>query len=388
MSFIIIEHKFEINKKFVGWFMKVVMICDYLSEGHGIYTHVHYLSKELRKKKCIDELSIVTIGNYQPRYNNIITVDHNNKPFSIFFSDPRKIMESVEKLNPDIIHVHGTYPPYSIIPVIAKNYPTVVTLHGTVSMETKFSAKSKLLLQNIIYGNLEKRAINRASRIIAVSPPIKEFCLKMGADPSKVDLIPNGIALDEYEFESNNQIHPSLLYIGRLVKIKGIDILIKSLPLIKVSYPSIKLFIAGTGGQSKKIKLLVEKMGLTENVVFLGNIFGVEKKGLMASTDILVLPSRYDACPIVLLEAMASGKPIIASKVGGISYLVNNGETGLLFEVGNIHQLARNVIDLLDNKNLRLQMGKAGKEKVSLFSWNNIVDQTIGTYTKALKDKH
>lgn len=367
--------------------MKIAMICDYLKEGHGIHTHVHYLSEELTNKDCIDELNIITIGKNQFEdqiENNVITIDCSSKYFSIYYSSPKAVMKLVERLKPDIIHIHGTYPPYSIIPLLANNYPIVITLHGIVSVESKFSIKSKLMLRNRIYALLEKKAINQASRLIAVSPSISEYCLKMGVDPSKVDLIPNGIALDEYEFENKNQNFPSLLYIGRLIKIKGIDILIRALPIIKTSYPTIKLYIAGTGGQSNKIKSLVKKMDLTENVVFLGNVFGIEKKSLISSVDVLILPSRYDACPIVLLEAMESSKPIVASRVGGIPYIVNDGETGFLFEVGNINQLANNVLDLLNNESLKLKMGKAGRERAELFSWAKIADQTIKTYEEVL----
>ncbi|MHC1755343.1 MAG: glycosyltransferase family 4 protein [Methanosarcina sp.] len=367
--------------------MKIAMICDYLEEGHGIHTHVHYLSKELIKKECIDELNIITVGKNQLQNhsdNTVIILDCKNKYFSKYYSVPKKIMQLVERLKPDIIHIHGTYPPYSIIPLITKDYPIVVTLHGIVSVESKFSIKNKILLSNKIYGLLEKKAINKASRLIAVSPSLSEYCLKMGADTSIVDIIPNGIAINEYEFESNNLIHPSLLYIGRLVKIKGIDILIRALPIIKVSYPNIKLFIAGTGGQFNKINSIVKKMDLTENVIFLGKVFGSEKRRLIASTDILILPSRYEAFGIVLLEAMASGKSIVASNVGGVPYIVNNGETGLLFEVGNVKELAEKVIKLLDCEKLRLEMGRAGRKRAKDFSWNNIADQTVKTYEEVL----
>lgn len=367
--------------------MKVAIICDYLKEGHGIYTHVHYLSKELIKKDRIDQLNIITLGRNQSQNNsdsNVIIVDSSNKPFSMYYSTPRKIMELVEKLKPDVIHVHGTYLPYSIIPLMAKKYPTVITLHGIVSVESKFSIKSKFLLRNRIYELLEKKAMKQASRLIAVSPSIHKYCLRTGINPSKVDMIPNGITINDYELGNKDQIHPSILFIGRLVKIKGVDILIKALPIIKISYPHIKLYIAGTGGQYDKINSLVKKMDLTQNVIFLGNVFGLEKRRLIASTDILILPSRYEAFGIVLLEAMASSKPVIASNVGGIPYIVKNGETGILFEVENIKELAEKTIKLLGDENLRLEMGKAGKERAKMFSWDNIADRTIRSYKNSI----
>lgn len=369
--------------------MKVAIVCDYLKEGHGIYTHVHHLSKELMKYETVTGLYIITLGDYHLKNlgtrtvidsYNIIEIDHNKRPLYTYICAPKKIKNLIEKLRPDVVHVHGTYPPYSIIPLITKKYPVVVTLHGIVSIESMYSLKNRLFLRNIIYTGLEKQAIRQADRLIAVSPSIYEICLKMGANPSKVNLIPNGIDIDEYESENKNIITPSILYMGRLVKIKGIDILIKALPTIKNLYPNIKLHIAGTGGQYNRINSLVEKLNLTENVVFLGNVFGFEKRCLIASTDILILPSRYEAFGIVLLEAMASSKPVVASDVGGIPYIVDDGKTGLLFEEGNIDELAKHVLKLLADKSMRLNMGKAGRERAKLFSWSEIADKTVKVY--------
>lgn len=369
--------------------MKIAIICDYLKEGHGIYTHVHYLSRELIKKESVSKLYIITLGEHKLHSTNtntatnlleVIEIDRNEKPFFTYFWAPKKIKNLIEKLKPDVVHVHGTYPPYSIIPLITEKYPIVITLHGIVSIESNYSIRNKVLLRNIIYRKLEKQAIKQADRLIAVSPSIREICLKMGSSPSKIALIPNGIVIEEYEVESKNPISPSILYIGRLVKIKGIDILVKALPIIKGSYPNIKLYIAGMGGQYNKINSLVKRLDLTENVVFLGNVFGSEKRCLIASTDILVTPSRYEAFGIVILEAMASGKPVVASDVGGIPYIVDDGKTGLLFKDGDIDELAKNVLNLLTDKSTRLNMGRAGKEKAKLFSWEEIADETVKVY--------
>lgn len=202
-------------------------------------------------------------------------------------------------------------------------------------------------------------------------------------------MIPNGI--NTHEYESIERIgdlnHPSLFFIGRLVKQKGVHVLIKSLSIVQKSIENIHLYIAGSGPQYKKLNILVEKLNLRDNVTFLGYIKGKEKISYYQSIDICVIPSSFESFSFVTLEAMAAGKPVVASNVGGIPYLVDDGETGFLFEPGNHQELAKKIIRLLESKKLCEEMGKLAKKKAELFSWSFITDETIKLYEKTLKDE-
>jgi len=100
--------------------------------------------------------------------------------------------------------------------------------------------------------------------------------------------------------------------------------------------------------------------------------------------DVCVFPSRYEPFGIVLLEAMASGKPVVASKVGGIPFVVEDGKTGLLFERGNVEVLAEKIIMLLRDEELRKRMGEAGRERAKEFTWDKIAKQTVDLYKEIL----
>ncbi|KKG15983.1 hypothetical protein EO98_04575 [Methanosarcina sp. 2.H.T.1A.6] len=367
--------------------MKILMIHDHFpNEEHGIYTHTHHLSNELLKRHEIEQLNVITpmMCKIDGKKDNYL-----DYPFSKYFYLPQQIKKKIDEIKPDIVHIHGTHPPYSLLPfILKKNYKVVITLHGIVAIDSKNSIKGRLFLKNYLYGFLEKTAIRKADRLIAVSPAIKNIVEKKGANPSKISVIPNGINISEHENikKLRNLNHPSLFFIGRLVKQKGVDILIKSLPIIQESIQNIHLYIAGSGPQYKKLNILIEKLNLQNNVTFLGYIKGEEKISYYESIDICVIPSSFESFSFTTLEAMASGKPVVASNVGGIPYLVDDGDTGFLFEFGDYCELAKKIIELLENKKLSEEMGKLAKKKAERFSWSSITDETVKLYEKTLRE--
>jgi len=110
----------------------------------------------------------------------------------------------------------------------------------------------------------------------------------------------------------------------------------------------------------------------------------MKKRSLLKSADLFVLPSGYEGFGIVLLEAMTCYQPVVASDVGGVPYVVENGKTELLFKSGDVNDLADKVIFLLKNKELRERMGRAGYEKAKEFSWDNIAGRIVKLYRKIL----
>lgn len=367
--------------------MKILMVHDYFpNEEHGIYTHTYHLSNELIKRHEVEQLSVITPSMCK---NDGKKSNCSDFPFSEYIRLPQEIKKKIDEIKPDIVHIHGTHPPYSLLPLfLKKEYKTIITLHGIVAIDSKNSIKGRLLLKNYFYSFLEKSAIRKVDRLIAVSPAIKSIVEKKGANPSKISVIPNGINIHEYESvkKVENLNHPSLFFIGRLVKQKGVDILIKSLPIVLESVENIHLYIAGSGPQYKKLNSLVDKLNLRSNITFLGYIKGEEKISYYESIDICVIPSSFESFSFVTLEAMASGKPVVASNVGGIPYLVDDGETGFLFESGNYQELAKKIIRLLESEELCDKMGKLAKKKAEIFSWSYVTDETVKLYEKTLRD--
>jgi len=203
---------------------------------------------------------------------------------------------------------------------------------------------------------------------------------------ANVYVISNGVDFEEIrDIKPHNLLkHPSIFFVGVLGNEKGIDVLLKAIPIIKEKIPNIYVYIAGRGSQEKELKELVRELKIGENVKFLGYISEEEKYSYYKAADVCAIPSRLENEPIVLLEAMACGTPVVASNVGGIPFMVENGKNGFLFDSENVEELADKIVALSKDEKLRRKMGEAGKEKVKEFTWDKIAEQTVKVYREIL----
>jgi glycosyltransferase involved in cell wall biosynthesis len=393
--------------------MKIAMICSYaLSKKKvigGIETHTDGLSRHLSKHDGI-ELYVITFGDGNKQFKkanlNIYVISKALYPFSIP-AGALRLRKIIQKINPAIIHVQGTHFPYSVIAAFfQRKYLTVLTVHGIMAKEIEFRRRISIL-KNSVFLLFERYAVLKVQNIIAVSLHVKNVISDMTR--SEIHVIPNGIDFEaiqniqprkslvhvipngiDFEAIQNIQprkslVHPCILFIGELVKVKGVDLLIHAIPIIKKSFPNVRVLIGGAGPQAKELKNNVKELNVEETVEFLGFVSGDEKYSYYKSADLCVFPSLYETFGIVCLEAMASGKPVVASNVGGIPFVVEEGKTGLLFESGNIEDLAKKVITLLQDKELREKMGEAGRERAKEFTWNKIAEQTVEVYKGIIK---
>jgi glycosyltransferase involved in cell wall biosynthesis len=369
--------------------MKVAML-TYLGEESGVYTHVKNIATRISKVSNV-ELHIIAIGDEDIIINKFGATVHFIKKKGVrgatYFYYPLLFRKKILAINPDIIHVQGYMRHYYIALALMKKYPTILTLHANISEELKYrlSPSLKQYISQKIEPYLEKRLLKKAERVIVPSPHMKEY---FGAVKDGIRVIPNGVDFEEIQNRGQVKgdiIRPAVLFTGRLEKIKGVDILIRSIAIVVRSIPDVHLYIAGSGEEECKLKYLVKKLDIEESVTFLGFVSEEEKWSYYRSADLCVVPSVEEPFGIVLLEAMACGKPVVASMVGGILYVVEDGKTGSLFECGNVEDLAEKVIILLQNKELREMMGATGLEKAKEFSWDKIADRTVELYKDALE---
>jgi len=169
-----------------------------------------------------------------------------------------------------------------------------------------------------------------------------------------------------------------VLFVGRLTKAKGVDILLKAIKILKEKYQKeIKTAIAGEGYLEEELKGLVMELGIEKEVEFLGVRKDIEK--LMKSTKLFVLPSRWEGLPLVILEAMSNKIGVIAAKVGGIPEVIENGKEGILISPEDPEALAKAITELLTDEELRIKLSvnayKKVKEKYSIEVYTkNIVE--------------
>jgi glycosyltransferase involved in cell wall biosynthesis len=355
----------------------------------GVQVHIDMLTSQLALMDEV-ELHIFTFGDKSQkiiRGNMTVHLLKKRLPWNFYLPFEILILVfGILRINPDLVHAHESCIPYSTATaIVGKKYPTLLTMHMFIKEWEKPKTKIGKFVRYITLQN-EKFVLTHIPYIIAVSSYLKRQISE--ATHSKIYTIPNGIKFEnsqkikKYDFE-----RPVLFCIGMLEYRKGFDLLVKSIPKIKEKFPNILLIIAGSGSEENNLKILTRELDLSDNVKFLGFVSEEEKNSYFSSSDIFIIPSRYEPFGIVLLEAMSWEKPIVASNVGGISEIVVNGRNGLIFESENIDELAQKVVTLLIDKDLRVQFGILGKAMAKDFSWENIASLTYGIYNNILNKK-
>ena len=216
---------------------------------------------------------------------------------------------------------------------------------------------------------LGRYVFSQARKIIALNTAIKAHLVAMGADENKINIIPN--AIDTHLFSPNRKnfletkwgiSHPVILFVGRLVEDKGVKYLLRAFSEVVQEIPDAKLVIVGKGPQEKELKKLQESLGLT-HVFFLGKVETKFMPNIYAGCDVLVLPSIHEPFGNVVIEAMAAGKPVIGSYIGGMKDTIIHGVTGYHVPPRNAEQISNFLVRLLSDVALREKLGRSSREK-------------------------
>jgi glycosyltransferase involved in cell wall biosynthesis len=319
------------------------------------------------------------------------------KKFKLFITPQLALFARKEVKKFDIIHLHE-YRTFQNIVIhhYARKYnvPYVLQAHGSIP---RIGSWRKLKwIYDILFGY---RLLRDASRVIALSNVEAEQYKCVGVPGEKIAIIPNGIDLSEYaelppkgSFKKKFNIPENrkiILYLGRIHKIKGIDVLVKAYAHLKNEMKVNDTVLVVTGpddGFLNEVKSLAYNLGIADSVLFTGPLYGRDKLEAFVDTEIYVLPSRYEIFGMTVLEAYACGKPIVASKVGGLKDLVKDGETGLLFEPGNVEQLTKSILILLNINDIAKEMGLKGKNFViENFTIQKVVEILEKVYEEVVK---
>jgi len=303
---------------------------------------------------------------------------------------PRGMSVAVKKeiSNFDIIHLHNVRTFQNvIIHHYARKYnvPYVLQAHG--SLVTFFYRGWQKRIFDAIWG---RRILKDATKLIALTPIEAEQYRSMGVSEAKIEIIPNGIDLAEFEnlpergeFRAKHGLDKEqkiILYLGRIHKIKGLDLLARAFADLSKSLNNVKLVIAGSDdGYLPSLKKLVADSGMTGKVLFTGLLYGQEKLEAYIDADVYVLSSFYEIFGITVLEALACGTPVIVTDRCGIANVVD-GQAGLVVPYEK-DQLRDGLLHMLNDERMRLQFGEKGKSLVrEKFDWEKIVEQIENTY--------
>jgi len=369
----------------------------------GAETHVFHLSKNSVRRG--HEVFVLTsnctpTNNYHPLVSREEINGIHVRRFKTFNLGAglriwRGLTREILQLQPDIIHVHSIGFPHSDVCALLskiKKIPSIVTTHGALWIGD--SAHKENIRRKIWASIATRQTLKFFNRIIVISPVEKSYVLK-AARPERICVIPNGVPaeifdnnIDPVSFRKKYGLEdsPVILYLGRLIGKKGVEHLLMAAPLILKKY-RVKILIVGPDGGKKKMLIeLSQKLCLDKDVIFTGELSEQDKLQAIACSDMLVLSSKKEAQGIVLLEAQAMGKPVIATRQGGIPYFIKDGENGILIDYGRPDQIANAVEKLLFDRDFREKIGKKGKETARMFTWDVITRKILDVYELVIED--
>lgn len=326
------------------------------------------------------------------RYGTNFRFEGGNISFKIF-RDPLKYQV-------DIVHVHHYL---SVAPLAAMRYckrkkiPLVLTYHG----DGQESVGGFIHGMGIRFYNkyLLNKILSTANVIISPSEYYINESRFLGNYREKIVVVPNGInpqnfnvpyAKEECRKSLGLPLHSNiLLFVGKITPYKGPDVLVRAMPEIIKNVPDVELVFVGSGELKDKLEELSKKLGILERVRFTGFIEENLKPLYYKSADVFVLPSTMntEVFPVALLEASASGLPIVTSNLNTFKCIIEDGYNGLFTKRGDENSLADAIIYLLENKDVRENMGKNARKKVEDYSWEEIAEKTEKVYEMVINNE-
>jgi L-malate glycosyltransferase len=353
-----------------------------LSErGHN----VHFISSSLPTR--------LTELNDRVHFHEVEMMSYplfEHQPYSLALATKMATVARAENL--DLIHVHYAIP-HSISAILAREsiknrfyLPVITTLHGT---DITLVGADRSYLPITRYG------LQQSDGVTAISQFLKKATIET-FDFDEVEVIPNFICGEDYQRQEDSplkrEIAPNgekiLVHVSNFRAVKRPVDCVEIFAKVREKGVNAKLLLVGDGPESSAVRHHAKQLNVIEHCVFVGKQPKIVD--YISISDLLLLPSEQESFGLSALEAQACEVPVIASRVGGIPEVINDGETGFMSEIGNTDKMSDDAMILLQNENLRREFGKRGRElALARYSTSMIIPQYISFYEKVIeKAKH
>ena len=369
--------------------MKVAMVSPYdFTWPGGVTAHVSQLSRALGRlghevqvlaphspsRECQDSDLLVPLGRSVP-----LPSGGSIARVSLSWWLYRKVRTLLSREQFDVIHLHEPMAP--ILPLCVLEYSTAVnvgTFHASRNHQHLYRFTHPII----------KRWHQRLHGSIAVSPAARRYI--SDSFPGDYEIIPNGIDVDHFsqlaapwpEYQDGKT---NILFVGRLERRKGLRYLLESFSRLKWDLPNIRLLVVGPGNPDQDSYRVLGAQNL-QDVVFLGRVPYQDLPRYYASADIFCSPATgAESFGIVLLEAMAAGKPVVASRIEGYCGVMTEGQEGLFFPRTNSEALASTLEFLVRNPDIRQEMGDRGRLTAQKYRWEVVASQVEQYYESCLQ---
>ncbi len=353
----------------------------------GLEIHAHELSKmqaklghtvmvftsdtnNLPKEEFKDGYTIIRYFRIMKLFGNSISLD--------FFT---RLMKNRYKY--DIIHAHSHLFMSTNVCAFMRligSSPLVITHHGLMS------ASASVWLNTLYLKTIGRWTLNCADKIICYTDEEKARLRSfLNIDERKIVVIPNGVNTDLFCPDKNalRSSSPTILWVGRFVPGKGVNVLIDAFYLVNKHFPDARLLLVGDGPLRECITKQIENSGLTNSVRIFVHVDNAKLPEVYNESDIFVLPSLMEGVPRTILEAMACGKPVIITEFPHLEKIIEGA--GLFTPPGDPVSLSKNIIRLLNDREFASNLGVQGRLKiVEQFSWHDTVEKTLTVYKSLL----
>jgi glycosyltransferase involved in cell wall biosynthesis len=276
-----------------------------------------------------------------------------------------RVEQRLRQLQPDVVNTHAAH--YTV-GALRAGYPTIYTIHGVVHREAEVY-KSTLFdrLRFLLEDACARYAVRRVSDIIAISPYVlEEYRCRSNARFHRID---NPVPSRFFSVPNLEQ-EGRLLYAGTIDERKDVLGLLRALALVRHSVPHVLLRVAGRWirrAYYQQVLDLIAAESLQDNVTLLGLQQSAALMQEYARCAAVVLASRQETAPMAIMEAMAAGKPVVATRVGGVADLVEEGRSGFVVQPGDHSALARRIVEVLTNAEMRRRMGERARQLAERF---------------------
>ncbi len=303
-----------------------------------------------------------------------------------------KLVDVIKYEQLDLLHVHYAIP-HAAVAYMAKNIlltegyhiPVITTLHGT---------DITLVGKNASYAPVVAFSINKSDGVTAVSESLKQDTVKQFDIEKHIEVIPNFIDFNRFRKVDKDHFKKALAPNGEKIlvhtsnfrKVKRVEDVVKIFKQVYDKIPS-KLLLVGDGPERRNVEQKCREIGLCHEIRFLGKQQAVEE--LLAISDLFLMPSESESFGLAALEAMACEVPVISTNTGGLPEVNIHGQTGLLSEVGDVDDMARNAIHILQDEARHKEFSLHALEQARRFDLDTILPQYEAYYQQVIAEsKH
>ncbi|HXH22922.1 MAG TPA: glycosyltransferase [Dehalococcoidia bacterium] len=312
------------------------------------------------------------------------------------FADAVEAFAAAEGARYDLVHSHYWLAGLAGLRLQERwSVPHATMFHTLGEVKNRASLSENEPLMRI---SAEAEIVGGADRIVCATELEKSQLVHLyGAEPDRVEVVPLGVDIERFRPLDKEQARRELgfederiiLFVGRLEPLKGVDILINAAAMLESDVECSVLIVGGdesSTAQMTQLKGLASDLGIGHRVAFIGAVDHEKLPLFYNAADVCVVPSHYESFGLVAVEAMACGVPVVASRVGGLTGTVKDGETGYLVPWLCPEPFAERIEMLLENESLRRNLGEAAREAVARFRWGNVAARILQVYDALLQE--